>query len=62
MSRLCLGMFLLLRWFIGCELTFTGSPSRRVPPGCLWGFPCLGDRCVVFVELLGIVVVVDLML
>ena len=58
MSRKCLGMFLLLRWYIRCELTFSGPPSRRLSPGCLWGIPCLGDRYVVFVGFVGIDVAV----
>ena len=58
MSRECLGMFLSLRWYIRCELTFSGPPSRRLSPGCLWGIPCLGDRYVVFVGFVGIDVAV----
>ena len=57
MSRLGLGVSCTL----GCrmELALSGAPSCRVPPGCLWGFPCLVNGCVVLVVIICIEVVVE---
>ena len=49
MSRKSFGGF-LFRGGKGSELNLSGAPSRRGLPGCLWGFPCLVDRYVVFVD------------